>query len=77
MFRLNIWIQSDARHALRNLSRHYGKTKSDVIKDLLIETQSKILDKIYGDDAAWDRYWGIDECTNKNEEKGGAEDVTV
>jgi predicted NAD-dependent protein-ADP-ribosyltransferase YbiA (DUF1768 family) len=77
LIRINLWLQSDAHHALQNLSRHFDKSKSEVIRELLLKTQGKILDKIHGDDEAWDRYWGINRGIDENEGTEGYEDIVV
>ena len=77
MVRISFWIQNDANQALQNLSRHLDKRKPDLIRDLLLKAQGKVLNKIHGDDEAWDRYWGVDRGIDENEESGVNEGAVV
>jgi hypothetical protein len=77
LIRINLWLQSDAHRALQNLSRHFDKNKSEVIRELLLKTQCRILDKIHGDDEAWDRYWVVNRGIDENEGTEGSADIVV
>ena len=77
MVRISFWIQNDANQALQNLSRHLDKRKPDLIRDLLLKAQGKVLNKIHGDDEAWDRYWCVDRGIDENEESGVNENAVV
>lgn len=68
--RVSIWLNTNARHALKCLSRHYGLSQAELISDLLLKTEKGILDKIIADDEAWARYWNIDiNVTETNDQK--------
>ena len=77
MVRISFWIQNDANQALQNLSRHLDKRKPDLIRDLLLKAQGKVLNKIHGDDEEWDRYWCVDRGIDENEESGVNEGAVV
>jgi hypothetical protein len=77
MVRISFWIQNDANQALQNLSRHLDKRKPELIRELLLKAQGKVLNKIHGDDEAWDQYWGVDRGMDQNEETGVNEGTVV
>lgn len=70
MYRIHLWFHRDARIALKNLSRHYDKSQSELIQALLLKMERKILDDLYGNQEAWDRYWEAGISTDKNKAKG-------
>lgn len=73
MFRINLWLQGDAHNALLNLSRHYGKSQSEMISSLLLEAQAKILRAIPFDDEARDRYWVTERSSPKSKGKSNTQ----
>ncbi len=77
MVRISFWIQNDANQALQNLSRHLDKRKPELIRDLLLKAQGKVLNKIHGDDELWDRYWGVDRGIDESEASGVNECAVV
>lgn len=66
MFRVGLWLQGNAHHALLNLSRHHEKTHSELIGSLLLAEQERVLGRIPLDDEARDCYWIIERTRKDN-----------
>ena len=77
MVRVELWIQNDANQALQNLSQYLDKGKPELIRDLVLKAQGRVLNKIHGDDEAWDRYWGVDRGMDPDDEMGVNEGTVV
>lgn len=55
--RLNTWVSSQASLALARLSVHYGVTMREMIEDLIIRTDERVLKKLDPESVEWKAYF--------------------
>jgi hypothetical protein len=67
--RLSLLIEMDAWVALKLLSQWSEQTRTEFLRSLLLETQSKLVNQIRGNQKAWDRYWEYDRPRPKRDKK--------
>ncbi len=57
--RLNAWIGSGAHFALKRLARRYGVTKQELIEQLAVAEDERMLACIELDSPEWNAYFGV------------------
>ena len=57
-YRLNGWINMGAHFALKRLARRYGVTQREMLEQLIIAEDDRILSGIELDSPEWDAYLG-------------------
>lgn len=57
--RLNTWISVRAYFALRRLARHHGTSQREMIEQLAIQTDDRILKSLELDTPEWTQYLGV------------------
>lgn len=57
--RLSTWISVRAYFALHRLAQHHGTSQREMIEQLLLQTDDRILKSLDRDTPAWNQYLGV------------------
>lgn len=61
--RLNTWVSTRASLALERLAKRYGLTKRDMIEQLVVREEDRLLSQMKSDTPQWNQYFSDPDVT--------------
>lgn len=58
---INVWVDSGAFFALERLARRNSVTQREMLEQLILDADKRVLKRIDVDTPAWDEYFGVTE----------------